>query len=338
MDRPPTLRDRAAGVQRRGAGWGRVAVLIGSSGTISRDAPIARCRGRRSRSDVSVMAGRRPARVRVGGRLWLCADRWEPKGRLSAGVGGFVRTDGCREGCSWPAFVAVCGETTAAGRLPLAASRKTRAASRKTRAACHKLRAERRFRVCGVVRKDESRTRLFGRHSRLCAEKRATGALPATMRAPPAISMGDLQRCAVDGELLGGERVRGRRVHDRAVGDRELAAVTATVDRGRDVGVRSAAAGVQPGVGWRPDLDDSDPGLLAGCPEEVHPRLRGWVDELIKKEAIGAQLFESDVTAIRAFGSERLCRLQQSGARFVGPQSQDRDGATACGTGRAPTG
>jgi hypothetical protein len=327
------------------------------------------------------MAGRRPARVRVGGRLWLCADRWEPKGRLSAGVGGFVRTDGCREGCSWPAFVALCGRTShemppsadirgrvrrndggrslaacrkpqdacrkpqdacrkphAASRKTRAASRKTRAASRKTRAACHKLRAERRFRVCGVVRKDESRTRLFGRHSRLCAEKRATGALPATMRAPPAISMGDLQRCAVDGELLGGERVRGRRVHDRAVGDRELAAVTATVDRGRDVGVRSAAAGVQPGVGWRPDLDDSDSGLLAGCPEEVHPRLRGWVDELIKKEAIGAQLFESDVTAIRAFGSERLCRLQQSGARFVGPQSQDRDGATACGTGRAPTG
>jgi hypothetical protein len=285
-------------------------------------------------------------RAALGRRRWLCPDRRVPRGLLLAGVRGRVRrNDGgrslaaCRkpqDACRKPQDA--CRKPHAASRKTRAASRKTRAASRKTRAACHKLRAERRFRVCGVVRKDESRTRLFGRHSRLCAEKRATGALPATMRAPPAISMGDLQRCAVDGELLGGERVRGRRVHDRAVGDRELAAVTATVDRGRDVGVRSAAAGVQPGVGWRPDLDDSDSGLLAGCPEEVHPRLRGWVDELIKKEAIGAQLFESDVTAIRAFGSERLCRLQQSGARFVGPQSQDRDGATACGTGRAPTG
>ena len=153
MDRPPTLRDRAAGVQRRGAGWGRVAVLIGSSGTISRDAPIARCRGRRSRSDVSVMAGRRPARVRVGGRLWLCADRWQPKGRLSAGVGGFVRTDGCREGCSWPAFVALCGRTShemppsadIRGRVrrndggrSLAACRKPQDACRKPQDACRK--------------------------------------------------------------------------------------------------------------------------------------------------------------------------------------------------------
>lgn len=286
-------------------------------------------------------------RAALGRRRWLCADRRVPRGLLLAGVRGLVRKNESRNAAfgrhSWP-----CAENRrrqVACRKLQAASRKTRAASGKTRvpqAARRVPQAARRVpkgafafvALCGKTRAVRAFRPAF---AALCG-KRATGALPATVRAPPAISMGDLQRCAVDGELLGGERVRGRRVHDRAVGDRELAAVTATVDGGRDVGVRSAAAGVQPGVGWRPDLDDSDPGLLAGCPEEVHPRLRGWVDELIKKEAIGAQLFESDVTAIRAFGSERLCRLQQSGARFVGPQSQDRDGATACGTGRAPTG
>jgi hypothetical protein len=186
LDRPPTLRDRAAGVQRGAAGWGRVAVLIGSSGTISRDAPIARCRGRRSRSDVSVMAGRRPARVRVGGRLWLCADRWEPKGRLSAGVGGFVRTDGCREGCSWPAFVALCGRTShemppsadICGRVrrndggrSLAACRKPQDACRKTRAASRVPQAARRVpRAASCVPQAACRKAL----SRLwrCAERR----------------------------------------------------------------------------------------------------------------------------------------------------------------------